>query len=288
VSWDGRTQGVSLAEEGRYHAVFTVRYVAGDEPEARTESDFVLDVTAPDVSVSVSPKPFSPDDDGIDDNVTIGWDATDENGLGRWALQILDPADNAFVRFSGEGSRQEPIQWDGSSREGELVQAASDYTAMVSVADVFGNETVRRTVVPVDVFAFWEGGKRKIRISSIHFVANEADYENLEPEKVQQNRETLDRLAEILKRFEGHQIQIEGYCVSEWWQFPARAKWEQENELLPLSRERARVIKEALVKRGVDEGRLSTVGHGGENPAVPHGDLENRWKNRRVEFVLKD
>jgi outer membrane protein OmpA-like peptidoglycan-associated protein len=31
---------------------------------------------------------------------------------------------------------------------------------------------------------------------------------------------------------------------------------------------------------------MSTVGLGGTQPVVPHGDLENRWKNRRVEFIL--
>jgi flagellar motor protein MotB len=29
------------------------------------------------------------------------------------------------------------------------------------------------------------------------------------------------------------------------------------------------------------------VGVGGKDPLVPHSDLENRWKNRRVEFILE-
>jgi chemotaxis protein MotB len=32
---------------------------------------------------------------------------------------------------------------------------------------------------------------------------------------------------------------------------------------------------------------MTTVGHGGSRPVVPHWDLEERWKNRRVEFVLE-
>ena len=42
----------------------------------------------------------------------------------------------------------------------------------------------------------------------------------------------------------------------------------------------------ALVQRGLESWRISTVGLGGSIPVVPFGDLENRWKNRRVEFVL--
>jgi outer membrane protein OmpA-like peptidoglycan-associated protein len=45
-------------------------------------------------------------------------------------------------------------------------------------------------------------------------------------------------------------------------------------------------VKEALVERGLDQDRMSVVGRGGTDPIVPHTDLDNRWKNRRVEFIL--
>jgi flagellar motor protein MotB len=31
---------------------------------------------------------------------------------------------------------------------------------------------------------------------------------------------------------------------------------------------------------------MSVAGLGGSQPVVPHGDMVNRWKNRRVEFIL--
>ena len=60
----------------------------------------------------------------------------------------------------------------------------------------------------------------------------------------------------------------------------------EEEELKPLSRNRAQSVKEALVERGLDQDRMSVVGRGGTDPIVPHTDLDNRWKNRRVEFIL--
>jgi outer membrane protein OmpA-like peptidoglycan-associated protein len=45
-------------------------------------------------------------------------------------------------------------------------------------------------------------------------------------------------------------------------------------------------VKAALVERGMSDDRISTLGRGGRDPVVPHTDLENRWKNRRVEFIL--
>jgi outer membrane protein OmpA-like peptidoglycan-associated protein len=79
---------------------------------------------------------------------------------------------------------------------------------------------------------------------------------------------------------------LEGHAVMIYWDQPAKAKVEQEEVLLPLSQERARVIKDALVQRGVRADRMSTAGYGGLYPVVPHGDLDNRWKSRRVEFIL--
>jgi len=96
----------------------------------------------------------------------------------------------------------------------------------------------------------------------------------------------MDRLSEILKKYQGYKIQLEGHAVMIYWDQPARAITEQEEVLLPLSRERAKAIKDALVQRGVRADRMSTTGYGGQFPVVPHGDLDNRWKNRRVEFIL--
>jgi len=53
-----------------------------------------------------------------------------------------------------------------------------------------------------------------------------------------------------------------------------------------LSRKRAEAIKEALVERGVKAERITTAGRGGSEPVVPHSDMDDRWKNRRVEFEL--
>ena len=56
---------------------------------------------------------------------------------------------------------------------------------------------------------------------------------------------------------------------------------------IELSKERAKVVREYLVHRGVQPGRLRSEGYGPDQPKV-HGDDEaSRAKNRRVEFVLE-
>ncbi len=131
-----------------------------------------------------------------------------------------------------------------------------------------------------------EGDKLRVRIASITFQANTADYVDVDPDKAQKNIQTITRLAEIFKKYSAYKIQIVGYANLVNFDNPAKAKVEQEQELLPLSKKRADAIREALVAQGIDAGRVTTVGLGAQDPVVPFSDLDNRWKNRRVEFVL--
>jgi outer membrane protein OmpA-like peptidoglycan-associated protein len=99
----------------------------------------------------------------------------------------------------------------------------------------------------------------------------------------------IRRIAQILNKFKGYGILIEGHANSEGkmggYGAAAIAK-EEAGELLPLSTGRAELVKKLLSDNGVDSKRLSTKGMGSSEPVVDFKDSQNRWKNRRVEFIL--
>lgn len=284
ITWDGRNEQGNI-QEGTFTASLTAEYLKGNISKAGS-NPFLLDVSGPIVQVKIRPQPFSPDSDGVDDTVSISFDMKDPSPIEDWSARILDPMGNPFKSFTGKGPIQAPLVWDGKSDKGELVQSASDYNLAFTVRDQLRNTTRTENAVPVDILVIRDGDRFKISISSIYFKAFTADYMSLEPDRVKRNLWTLDRLGVILKKYSGYKIQIEGHAVRIYWFDAQKLKEEEEEVLLPLSKERADVIKQALVKRGIVENRMTTSGYGGTQPVVPHSDLANRWKNRRVEFIL--
>jgi flagellar motor protein MotB len=284
LSWDGMIGGKS-APEGAYTAILRVAYAKGNTPTAQS-FPFKLDVTPPVATITPAPDPFSPDNDGVDDELAIKLAVSDLSDIDRWDAVILDPAGHPFYKISGKGMPADRIMWNGLSDSGELVQAAEEYPFVLTVRDEFGNTGTSRVPLHVDVLVIREGDNLKVRISSITFVAETADYLGGTPDVAEKNRQIIKRLAEILKKFPGYRIRIEGHAVMVNWEHPDLVADEQENELIPLSKARAEAIKTALVKEGLNPARITTVGIGGSQPIVPFSDLENRWKDRRVEFIL--
>lgn len=288
LRWDGRNESGQTAPDGSYRAALSMEYEKGNRPSERS-SAFVLDVTPPKVVLTVSPRPFSPDDDGVDDILTLGLLAEDVGRVTSWSLKILEPTEQVFIDFSGASAPPERIVWDGLSRKRELVQAATDYPVVVTVEDDVGNVATLRDAIPVDVLVIREGDRLKIRISSITFPPNSPDLGKVDDqEKSDRNTKTLKRIAEILNKFSTYRIRVEGHANSVYYYDAARARREQEEELLPLSKLRAEAVKAVLVRNGVREDRMSTVGLGGAEPVVTFSDQTNNWKNRRVEFVLTE
>ena len=284
IIWDGKNNNGRVIE-GSFQAEYRVFYKKGNEPASVTK-EFGIDITAPEIAVNIDPVPFSPDNDGVEDELRIKIDVEDANEIKYWSLDIVDRGGNDFTSFSGKGKPAEQIIWDGLGRNGELVIAAEDYPYRLTVTDSFNNEAVEYGVIPVDVLVVKDGDRLKIRIANITFAPDSAELKKDDPEIKAKNEYVLGRLSEILEKYNSYKILIEGHAVSVFWEDAARAQKEQNEELLPLSKARAETVKNYLNQLGIAESRMTTKGIGGSEPIVPHGDLDNRWKNRRVEFIL--
>jgi len=296
IAWDGKGDDGNLVQ-GMYAAQFSVTYVKGDLAEAKS-SAFLLDVEGPKVSVRTSPELFSPDNDGVDDELVAAVSVTDASEIEAWRFEIVEASveegsgprkERSFAVWSGTKNPSEKIAWDGKSNKGELVEAATDYPYYLTATDALGNMTKANGAVNVDVLVIRDGDRLKIKVPSIVFRPNFADFQGLEKGKLDRNEVVIKRIAQILNRFRDYRIRVEGHAnsIGKIYGYTAdKIDKEESDELLPLSTNRAEAVKNFLVQFGVEAKRLSVRGLGSSEPVTDFKDGENRWKNRRVEFIL--
>lgn len=84
----------------------------------------------------------------------------------------------------------------------------------------------------------------------------------------------LEKAYQVLSRNSRLHVEISGHAA------------EGESKPLELSIARAEAVKEYLVRRGIPDDRLRTVGYGVDRPTATNATREGRDKNRRIEFRL--
>ena len=103
------------------------------------------------------------------------------------------------------------------------------------------------------------------------------------------SKRTLDKAVKVLQEFTDLKLEIQGHTDDVPLK-PRKGSEYQDNKA--LSQGRAESVKAYFVSKGIDEGRLSAVGFGDEQPVVAPDGLKGgklraaRAKNRRVEFKL--
>ena len=281
-TWDGRTDTGKTALDEHYTAALTLFTSSGTKQAS--SSAFLLDTVPPEVLLTVTPRRFSPDGDGKDDNALLTLTAATPGDIEKWTVNILDPAGRLF--YERRRGAETSFSWDGRSGAGELVQSAAEYPVAVTVTDRAGNSTVLKGRIDTDILIQRFGSRMKIIIPSIVFEGFATDFTQGDPEQVKKNLEILDRLAEIFRTYPGYQLVVEGFAVNVYTD-PARMARENREALLPLSQKRADSIRRALIERGFPAEKIKAVGRGNADPVVPYTDKDNQWKNRRVEFILQ-
>ncbi|MFM9940139.1 MAG: OmpA family protein [Hyphomicrobiaceae bacterium] len=94
----------------------------------------------------------------------------------------------------------------------------------------------------------------------------------------QQSYPTLNRIAETANRCPEVRIEVQGHTDSEG--APDRNQ--------RLSERRAQAVVDYLVRAGVRPERLAAVGLGQDRPVAPNDTPENKARNRRIEFTVKN
>ena len=284
ISWNGKNDAGALAAEGMYTARLSVDYGTAFSPGTASSTPFVLDITPPSGSITLSDPLFSP----IEASPTITLNVNASSPVAKidsWRMEIYDPANHLFQTFTALWQAPNAV-WDGRGFRGDLVQSAEDYPVVVKVRDEYGNVGVLTSDIPVDILIEKTATGFRILNSRIFFQPYTANYTNVRPELAAQNAKRLTAMALKLKKFPDYKINLVGHASMFYWNDVAKGDVEQRDVLLPLSKARADAVKDAMVTRGVAAVMFTTSGVGASDQLVPDSDLADLWQNRRVSFFI--
>jgi outer membrane protein OmpA-like peptidoglycan-associated protein len=285
VRWDGSLAGGERdrAPEGRYYAVLEVRYERGDRVSARSDS-FLLDLRAPRIGVTTAGKPFARSEGGLRGEVFITLEVQEETEVESWTMEIADQEGEVVRSYRGSGNPQGDIVWNSAETDEGKEFTGEEFTLRVTVRDASGNSREFTRTVALDILLVERNGKRYLAVPNIIFGAYQHALDSKGEETFEENIDSLERVVSIFERYPEYRLLLEGHALNI---YRGTGREAQEEEVLrPLTVERAKKVKQALVERGMDPERIEIEAYGGTRPLVPVSDKEQRWKNRRVEFVL--
>ncbi|MDC0674690.1 OmpA family protein [Nannocystis radixulma] len=91
------------------------------------------------------------------------------------------------------------------------------------------------------------------------------------------SKSTLDNAVKVLKDFSDVKVEISGHTDSTG----------DRDHNIDLSKRRADAVKQYLVDKGIDAGRITTRGAGPDEPIADNKTAKGKSQNRRIEFKLQ-
>jgi len=172
-------------------------------------------------------------------------------------------------RKAQEEAKLAQIQADKKAQEEALAQAAA-LAKQKAEAEALRLEQTKFA-------AQAEHTVQTVKEEIVHLLQIEnIEFETAKGTLTSKGKETVDKLADILKQYPNIKAEIAGHTDSD-----GSAEFNQK-----LSQSRVETVKGRLIARGVNAGRLTAKGYGETKPLVPNTTDENKQKNRRVEINI--
>ncbi len=236
---------------------------------ANSAFEFITDV--PLVSTTLQPRLFSPDGDGVNDDLLFETSVRAKNPISNWELRIMrsEPGDVDIevFRTGGKGVPDRYI-WKGTRDGKVVVDSATNYYAELYVIDEKGGRGESgRLNFKTDIFVNRTERGMMIDITSIKF----------EPDKsvlLEENYPIIQTIRQFLLKYPEYRVVVEGHA-----HFSGPAAWSY-----TLSQRRAQAVADYLISLGMEKDRLIVQGMGEALPRTFEAGEDPL--NRRVSFIL--
>ena len=230
---------------------------------------------------------------GTDETVRLGIDTKetynnyqDEDGVPDIAPEIKD-SDGDGIPDDRDGAPYDPEDFDGFQDEDGIPDPDNDQDGIPDVRDKAPgtDETVRQGIDTKETYNDFEDEdgvpdvapkpveeavmEEDLKLHVVHFEVNKDVL-------TKEDKEFLGRVAASMKKLPKTRIQIQGHTDN--------TGGDEIN--VPLSLNRAKVVKEYLVSLGIAADRMEVKGFSSEKPIDTNDTPEGRAKNRRADMVI--
>lgn len=191
----------------------------------------------------------------------------DENGESK-------PTEVQKFKVNGDDGKYAAVVKTGKKKDVVLAAKKEDHAFSATfIAKEEIQEAVKEKAVSVK-------GKdlavQKLKVGGTYEIAD-IFYQTNSAELARSSRMILNQFATYLQDNPGLSVTIQGHTDD--------VGDDQQNLL--LSQQRADVVKNFLIQKGVNKARLKSIGFGETQPRVENDSEENRAKNRRTEFKIE-
>lgn len=269
INWNPN-RGGTIPMQGSYRAVLRYRDSVG--LRSRAQTTFSIAHASFKIKMTAEPTLFKPGQAGAG-IVSFKPDVSGQAKVNKWQLRIINEADKQVVRtYAQSGTPPRSIFWDGLTNQKTAVKGGDTFIGRITVTTALGTKAIAESNgIQCDIGAYTGEKALSMNLVRIVFKAGSSTLTS-------KGQEALNQAAQTVTAYKmDYQLQITGYAD----------KLEKTDDLLTLSRKRAKVVTDFLVKQaGIPVAKVQQVGRGAEQPIVQSGSAEDRRKNRRVEVVL--
>ncbi|RHX88189.1 OmpA family protein [Leptospira stimsonii] len=263
--WDLRNQSGDLISAGIYHYRLTIhsRY----ERYQSIPSFFQVTKDSFELSISVSPKEFTPDNDGKNDFLKISL-SVQGVPLQSWETTLYEiPPYTDLKRkiktWSGNGPPSEEIPWEGMDENGVRVGSLSNFYFEWKYTDILGRES--------------SGNGAEFKTGILVLEEDKALRISIPESQVEARWWTLPgQIRSLLNEFPGYKIEVQSHS--------SHQGDEEVNQV--TTEERAKTAFEYFFSKSAPFGRVRFRGYGETLPLIPGSGKYEADKNQRIDFYL--
>ncbi|MFB0527313.1 MAG: PorV/PorQ family protein, partial [bacterium] len=280
IAWDGTDAEGKLVPDGLYTCQLETKEW-GRLPARSEWTPTLVDNTLPTAEVIITPGPFSPNGDGINDTVTLQLEAQDASEIRNWQVEIYNNQAKLAKTFKAEEPLPQSIVWDGKDDYYKTTVPAGEYRVKLVVYDIAWNKGTspsKKLNVELPPPKLVEGVKVEEEERGLKITFSVKVLFGIGKSVLRKDGYfAVEQAIRVLKEYPINKVSIEGHTDS-----VGSGAYNRK-----LSEMRAKAVYDYLVEAGkIDPGRLSTKGWGEDRPIASNRTVRGRDLNRRVEIII--